>query len=149
MLSAGSRCCCHARRHLRVVGAGWGKKHPVTREAACLEMLCLFGGRFNLLAHVRGVLGVRGAHLDKFTRREGRNCGLPNLVFRCAQPRRRLSRLGCTSCRRATSAIFVSGVSVSSTRRTFSALVHRPRHHSPARMVFGTPPVTTGEGHIP
>jgi hypothetical protein len=31
------------------------------------EMLCLFGGRFELLAHVRGVLGVRGAHLDKFT----------------------------------------------------------------------------------
>jgi hypothetical protein len=32
------------------------------------EMLCLFGGRFELLAHVRGVLGVRGAHLDKLTR---------------------------------------------------------------------------------
>jgi hypothetical protein len=27
----------------------------------------LFGERFELLAHVRGVLGVRGAHLDKFT----------------------------------------------------------------------------------
>jgi hypothetical protein len=28
----------------------------------------LFGGRFELLAHVRGVFGVRGAHLDKLTR---------------------------------------------------------------------------------
>ena len=32
------------------------------------EMLYSSGGRFELLAHVRGVLGVRGAHLDKFTR---------------------------------------------------------------------------------
>jgi hypothetical protein len=32
------------------------------------EMLCLLGGRFDLLAPVRGVLGVRGADLDKFTR---------------------------------------------------------------------------------
>jgi len=32
------------------------------------EMLCLFDGRFELLEHVRGVLGVRGAHLDEFTR---------------------------------------------------------------------------------
>ena len=31
------------------------------------EMLCLFGERFEQLAHVRGVIGVRGAHLDKCT----------------------------------------------------------------------------------
>jgi hypothetical protein len=31
-------------------------------------MLYSSGGRFELLAHVRGILGVRGAHLDKFTR---------------------------------------------------------------------------------
>jgi hypothetical protein len=54
---------------------------------------------------------------------------------RRARPRHECSRLGWTSYRRATSATFASGASVSSTRRSFSAVVHRRRRSGPESTV--------------
>src|SRR6516225_2520933 len=54
---------------------------------------------------------------------------------RRACPRHECSRLGWISYRRATSATFASGASVSSTRRSFSALVQRRRRSGPERTV--------------
>lgn len=62
-----------------------------------------------------------------------RNAGAgPKALVRACR-RQTVSRLGCTSCRRATSMTLAPGSRLSSTTRRFSAVVHRRRRSGPDR----------------